>query len=140
MGLNPEYELLGNDIIGACFSVRKEVGRGLREKYYESALIWELMQRQHQVERQKEISCKYKGIIIDNACMADIVVDNKVIIEVKALGQMMEDEARQLLTYMKLSDIKLGYLVNFGVADFCLGKLSDRLPYKKGIYRIVNNI
>ena len=72
--------------------------------------------------------------------MADIVVDNKVIIEVKALGQMMEDEARQLLTYMKLSDIKLGYLVNFGVADFCLGKLSDRLPYKKGIYRIVNNI
>lgn len=77
-----EYHIIGNDIIASAFEVRNFVGRGLREHYYESALIWELRQRGHSVERGKIVPAFYKGIIIDNAFEADIVVDNKVIIEV----------------------------------------------------------
>jgi len=140
MALNPEFEQVGRDIIGACFNVRKETGRGLREKYYEAALAWEISKSGHFVERQKTIPCIYKGVEIDNAYTCDIIVDDHVIIEVKALGQMLENEFRQLLTYMRLSGIKLGYLVNFGAKDFCMGRLDDSIPYKKGIYRLVNNI
>lgn len=140
MALNPEFEQIGRDIIGACFNVRKEAGRGLREKYYEAALAWEISKCGYIVERQKTIPCTYKGVEIDNAYISDIIVDNRVIIEVKALGYMTEEESRQLLTYMRLSGIKLGYLANFGARDFCMGRLDDQIPYKKGIYRLVNNI
>ncbi len=69
-----------------------------------------------------------------------MVVDGRVIIEVKALGQMKEAECRQLLTYLKLSRFKLGYLINFGAKEFRFGRISESLPYVNGIYRLVNNI
>ncbi len=138
--LNKEFEKIGSDIIGAAFSVRKETGRGLREKYYEAALAWEISQRGYHVERQKLLPCLYKGIEVSDAYAPDIIVDNKVIVEVKAISQMTENESRQLLTYLKLSGIKLGYLINFGVKDFCIGRFDGSMSYDKGIYRFVNRI
>ena len=82
----------------------------------------------------------YKGVEIDDAYKADIVVENRVVIEVKALGKMGEAEARQLLSYMRLSDFRLGYLINFGTRTFKNGRLDEHLPYEMGIYRVVNNI
>ena len=140
MNLFDEYNLIGSDIIGAAFDVRNNVGLGLREKYYESALAYEIAQRGHEVKRQVEVAATYKGQIIDDSYFADIIVDDKVIVEVKAIGTMKEAESRQLLTYLRLSDFKLGYLINFGAKEFRIGRIDEKLPYKKGIYRIVNNL
>ena len=135
-----EYNSIGSDIIGAAFDVRNNTGTGLREKYYESALAYEIEQRGHNVKRQVMVPAVYKGKIIDDSYMADIVVDDKIIIEVKAIGTMKEVESRQLFTYLRLSNFKLGYLINFGAKEFRTGRIDEELPYRKGIYRIVNNL
>lgn len=140
MALNKEYEDIGYDIIGASYEVRNTAGKNMREVYYKSALAWELRQRGYVVEVEKTIPALYKGIQIDDSYRADIVVDNRVIIEVKAKGHLGEEEARQLITYLSLSGYKLGYLINFGAASFKSGRLSDALPYNSGIYRIVNKL
>ena len=126
MPLNPEFIKIGSDIIGAAFRVRNEAGSGLREKYYAGALAYELRSMGYQVETEHPVPAKYKDTIIDNAYAADLVVDNRVIIEVKALRYVQ--------------DFRLGYLINFGVKDFTVGRLSDPKPYVSGIYRMVNNI
>ena len=140
MDVNKEYSDLGNSIIGAAFEVMKTAGKGLKEKYYESALAYELEQRGHRVERQVSLPALYKGVKVDDAYQADIVIDNKVIIEVKAISLMTEKECRQLVTYLKLSGYKLGYLINFGAKGFHIGNTKEPQPYKNGIYRFVNNL
>lgn len=140
MPLSEEFKKIGYDIIGACFTVRNEAGRGLREIYYKKALAWELEERGYKVELEVSIPALYKGREISDAFQADIVVDNRVIIEAKALSKMGESEVRQILTYLKLSSFKLGYLINFGARDFGTGKASDPMPYTKGIYRFVDGI
>lgn len=140
MALNQEYLSIGKDIIGAAFDVRNTAGIGLRESYYEAALAWELTQRGHQVQRQVTLPAIYKGIAIEDAYRMDLLVDKNVIIEVKAIGRMTDTESRQLLTYLKLSELRLGYLINFGAKTFSTGKITDPFPYDKGIYRIINNL
>ena len=140
MSLNQDYIKIGYDIIGSSFQVRKVAGRNLREQYYRDALAWELREKGYTIEKEVLIPALYKGIEIDDAYRADIVVDNRVIIEVKALRAMGEIECRQILTYLTLSNFKLGYLINFGAKEFHTGKLEDTLPYSKGIYRIVHDI
>lgn len=140
MSLNDKYIKIGHDIIGAAYEVRNNAGRGLREVYYEKALVYELTLRGYNVKTQVTIPVSYKGIVIDDAYKADIIVDDKVIIEIKAVGQLKETEPRQLLTYLKLTKLELGYLINFGVESFRPGKLSDPLPYNAGFYRIINNL
>lgn len=137
--LSQEYTDLGNDIIGASFEVRRISGRGLKEKFYEAALVWELRRRGHDVKRQVSVDAVYKGEIIDDSFVADIIVDNKVIIETKALKYFTEAEVRQLYTYLKLTGCSLGYLINFGAEDFRIGNLKkEEHPYVNGIYRILN--
>lgn len=140
MALHPDYIDIGSDIIGAAFEVRNTVGRGMREEYYQSALKWELEQKGYVVEMELPVPVTYKGHIINSKYSADLVVDHRVIIEVKALGELVERQGRQILTYLRLTNFKLGYLINFGVKDFGLGRLSDPLPYRKGIYRLVNGL
>ena len=140
MALNDEFVDIGYDIIGAAFDVIKHSGRFMREKYYEAALAKELADRGHDVKRQVTIPALYRGVEIDDSYLADIVVDDKVIIEIKAITTMKESECRQLLSYLQLSGYKLGYLINFGARDFRVGKSSEPLPYINGIYRFVNNI
>ena len=131
-------DALGYDVIGAAFNVRKNTGRGLLEKFYESALVYELKHMGHRAESQVAIPALYCGVEIQEAYRADIVVDNKVIIEVKARASMDDHQTCQLHTYLKLSGMRLGYLINFGALDFSIGNLEDQVPYNKGIYRMVN--
>ena len=141
--INPEieeYNAIGKDIIGAAFTVHQKTGRSLREKYYEAALCHELTKKGYEVQRQYTVPAQYDGEIIDDSYQADIVVNGKVIIEVKAVSKMTEAESRQLVTYLKLSDFKLGYLINFGARDFSIGNSKDPMPYQKGIYRFVNRL
>lgn len=140
MALSETYRQIGYDIIASAFEVRNTIGRGVREKFYEGALAYEIAQKGYKIERQVLIPAIYKGVVVEDAYKADIVVENSVIIEVKAVGQMKESECRQLLTYLKLSNFKLGYLINFGATKFKTGKPSESLPYMNGIYRFVNNI
>lgn len=133
------YTDIGDSIIGSSFEVRRLSGRGLREKYYEAALVWELSHRGHKVERQVKVNAVYKGEVIDDSFIADIIVDDKVIIEVKALKFMTESEVRQTYTYLKLTGSHLGYLINFGAENFRIGNLKkENHPYIYGIYRILN--
>ena len=134
------YNEMGYRIIGAAFDVMNHTGNGLREIYYEKALVYELRQRGFEVKEQVIIPAIYKGEQIDDAYKADIIVDDKVIIEVKAIKTMTEAESRQLITYLKLSDLKLGYLINFGSNNFIVGKNEEPVPYRKGIYRFVNKL
>lgn len=138
MALDPEFLKIGEDIIRCAYEVRNNTRRGLREEYYQLALAWELRQLRYDVKVEEPIPVLYKGLIIGSDFKADIIVDNRVIIETKALGEMYEKESRQLVTYLELSGIKLGYLINFGATDFVFGKLSDKLPYRKGLYRVIN--
>ncbi|MBD5184836.1 MAG: GxxExxY protein [Bacteroidales bacterium] len=140
MALNPDYIEIGSDIIGAAFEVRNTVGCGMREEYYQAALKWELEQRGYNVEMETPVPVTYKGNKVNSDYKADLVVDGRVIIEVKALGEIVEKQGRQIVTYLRLTNFRLGYLINFGVKDFGMGKLSDTIPYRKGIYRIVNGI
>ncbi len=140
MALNKDYLEIGYDIIGCAYEVRNTSGRLLREKYYRDSLTWELRQRGYEVENEVLVPALYKGVEIGEAYKADIVVDNRVVVETKAIVNLGEKEVRQLITYLKLSDFKLGYLINFGTRTFRNGKLTDPFPYDKGIYRLVNNL
>ena len=140
MALNEEYLPIGSDIIGAAFDVMRHAGPGLREKYYEAALQYELEQKGHKIKRQAMVPVIYRGVVVDESYLADLVVDEKVIIEVKAKSVLLESECRQLVTYLKLSDYRLGYLINFGSQNFQTGKTDEPMPYKKGIYRFVNKM
>lgn len=110
------------------------------ESFYESALAYELQKLGHKVLRQVKIPVTYKGIEISNALSADIVVDDMVIVELKAQGQLHGVEFRQLLSYLTLTGLHLGYIINFGVEEFSVSKCSKNPPMDKGIYRVVLNI
>ena len=128
---------IGYDIVGASFEVRKTCGRHLLESFYENALAYELRKRGHKVEQQKVLPAIYKDVEIKDAYVMDLVIDDKVVIELKSLVSLSGVEFKQLNTYLHLSHFKLGYLINFSASDFvaCAWKgMSDR---NKGIIRII---
>ncbi|WP_294198718.1 MULTISPECIES: GxxExxY protein [Chryseobacterium] len=97
----------------AIFSVYNELGPGLLEKVYENVLCHELQSYGLFVKSQFPMKIKYKDTFLDSGFIADIIVENKVIIEVKAITEIHNIHHQQLLTYLKLTDLKLGILVNF---------------------------
>ena len=117
-------------VIGAAITVHQSLGGpGLLESIYESALFHELTINGLKVERQKPIPVIYKGVVIREPFILDMLVENKLIIEVKAVEKEIEIYKAQLLTYLRLSNIKLGLLINFG-----------RPSIKEGIHRVVNGL
>jgi len=120
---------LSRSIIGAAINVHSELGPGLLESAYEECLAYELLQKDIPFERQKPISVVYKGNPIDCGFRLDLLVDNSVVVELKAIDQILPIHQAQLLTYLKLSRCKLGLLLNFNVE-----KMVD------GIKRMVNNL
>ena len=114
-------------IRGAIFDVYNELGPGLLESVYEEALVFELQQRDLQVARQMEVPINYKGNSLKTALRLDLLVENQVIVELKSVEEMKPVFAKQLLTYLKLLDKRLGLLVNFS---------SDNI--RDGIIRIAN--
>lgn len=108
-------EELTEQIIGAAIEVHKSLGPGLLESAYEECLCHELELRGLKFERQKPIPLKYKGIKLDCGYRIDILVENKVIIELKTVEQIMPVHEAQLLTYLRLANIKVGLIMNFYV-------------------------
>ncbi|AKK74350.1 GxxExxY protein [Chryseobacterium gallinarum] len=97
----------------SIFSVYNELGPGLLEKVYEKVLAYELENNGLKIRTQVPMSVKFKNTFIDSGFIADIIVEDKVIIEVKAVAEIANIHHQQLLTYLKLTDLKLGILVNF---------------------------
>lgn len=97
----------------SIFSVYNELGPGLLEKVYEKVLAFELENNGLSVRTQVPIPIKFKGIIIDSSFIADIIVEDKVIIEIKSIPEIANVHHKQLLTYLRLANLKLGILVNF---------------------------
>ena len=110
-----ELNLISRQIIGAAIEVHRTLGPGLLETAYESCLEYELSQRGMTVERQKQLPIEYKTVVIDAAFRLDLLVNEKVIVELKAVEQVYPIHKAQLLTYLKLSGLKLGLLINFNV-------------------------
>jgi GxxExxY protein len=120
---------IGAIVIELAISVHRELGPGLLETVYEVALVRELQQRGVRVERQVCVPITYKGIHFDEGFRADIIVEGKVILELKSIERVMASHKKQVQTYLRLTGCKLGYLLNFGEALM-----------KSGITRCVNGL
>ena len=105
------------EIRGAIYDVYKELGPGLLESVYEEALCFELEKRGLSVERQKQVPINYKGNVMKTELRLDLLVEDKVIVELKSVDEMKKVFAKQLLTYLRLMDKKVGLLVNFNTED-----------------------
>ena len=101
------------EIRGAIYDVYKELGPGLLESVYEEALCFELERRGLKVERQLQVPVKYKGNVLKTQLRLDVLVEDKVIVELKSVEEMKKVFAKQLLTYLRLMNKKIGILVNF---------------------------
>ena len=108
---------LSYKIIGCAFDVHKALGPGLLESTYEKCMCYELEKLNIKYERQKALPIKYKGILLDNSYRIDILVEDKIVIELKSVDILQPIHSAQLLTYLKLSQKPLGLLINFNVTN-----------------------
>ncbi|CAD5249171.1 MULTISPECIES: GxxExxY protein [unclassified Imperialibacter] len=116
-------------IVNKLYEIHSQLGPGLFETVYETILHHELTAEGLKVEKQKAIPVVWKGIKMDQGFRADLIVEDKVIVEIKSIESLADVHKKQLLTYLKLTGLKLGLLVNF-----------NESLIKNGIIRIVNNL
>lgn len=116
-------------VVNLCYNIHVKLGPGLLESVYEEILYYELTRQGLKVERQKAIPVIWKDIKMDIGFRADLIVEGKVIIELKSVQEIATVHLKQLLTYLKVTGCKLGLLINFNEALI-----------KEGIKRIVNNL
>lgn len=102
-------------IIGAAIEIHRALGPGLLESAYETCLLYELRLRKLKVEPQKPMPVFYKDVMLDCGYRVDLVVENQVIVEIKSVNSLAPIHEAQLLSYLKLSDCKIGLLINFNV-------------------------
>ena len=114
------------EIRGAVYDVYKTLGPGLLESVYEEALVFELEQRGLKVERQKQVPIIYKGNVLKTELRLDLLVEDRVVVELKSVEEIRPVFFKQLKTYLKLMGKNLGLLVNFGEYDM-----------KDGIHRVI---
>jgi GxxExxY protein len=112
---------LSNAIIGACIDVHRQVGPGLLEHAYEECLVRELTLRGIRIERQKAIPLSYKGIEIPNAYRIDLIVGDLIVVEVKAVGELLAVHEAQVLTYLQMLNLDVGLLINFSAPTIRAG-------------------
>ena len=122
-------EEIGKHVVDAAVKVHSRLGPGLLESVYEAVLARELQTRGLRLARQVPVSIAYEGLTFDEGFRADNIVEGKVILELKSVEQLSKVHHKQLLTYLRLSNLKLGFLLNFG-ADLM----------KDGLKRIVNGL
>jgi GxxExxY protein len=102
-------------VIGSAICVHKELGPGLLESVYERCFAYELNKRGHLVEVQKEIPIVYQNVKLEIGFRADLIVDNQLLIEVKAIDQLLPVHPAQVITYLKLTGLRTALLINFNV-------------------------
>jgi GxxExxY protein len=120
---------IGKIIIDCALKVHKELGPGLLESTYEACLLYELQAKGLKVEEQKVLPVVYKEVKLDCGYRIDLLTEDKVIIEIKSVEALNEVHMAQILTYLRLSGCRLGFLINFNV-----------VLLKQGIKRVVNNL
>ena len=109
--------------------IHRKLGIGLYEAVYEQCLVYELKNNGLKVEKQKDISIEYEGLLIERAFRVDLLIEDKVIIEIKAVPEINSYHTYQLLNYLRITRFKLGMLLNF-----------HSLLFKDGVKRIVNHL
>ena len=122
-------EEIGHLVIGAAIKVRSAVGPGLLESAYESCLLYELEKQKLPVRKQVLIPIRYEDLTVDNGYRVDLLVGERVVVELKVVETILSVHRAQLLSYLRLGGFKLGYLLNFHVALM-----------RDGIVRIVNRL
>ena len=120
---------IAKEIVDAAFQIHSKLGPGLLESVYDAILAYELSRRGLRTARQQPIPVIYNNVHIDTAFRADLIVEGKVIVEVKSVEMIAPVHKKQLLTYLRLADKRLGLLINFNAALI-----------KDGISRIVNGL
>jgi len=120
---------IGDYVVEVAIQVHRDLGPGLMESVYETVLEYELCGLGLRVERQVPIAIEYRGLRFEEGFRADIVVEDKVILELKCVERLNDAHKKQLLTYLRLTERRLGYLLNFGEALM-----------KRGIVRVVNGL
>ncbi len=116
-----EFDPLSNQVIGCAIEVHRELGPGLLESTYEQCLAYELRQCGIDFKLQQALPVQYKGLRLDCGYRVDILVQETLILELKSVDVIMGIHQAQLLTYMKLSGIKIGLLMNFNVSNLKSG-------------------
>lgn len=114
-------------VLDAAFRIHRSLGPGLLESVYEVLLAHELKKNGLSVERQKPIMIRYDGLVFEEGFRADLIVESRVIVELKSVDALAAVHAKQVLTQLRVSGLKLGLLINFGEAQL-----------KNGIKRLVN--
>ena len=122
-------EFLAKEIVDCAFKVHKQLGPGLLEKVYEVCFCHELAKKQIPFQRQIDIPIVYDSLIFDEGLRLDVLVDDPVICELKAKDELNPVWKAQIMSHLKITDKRLGFLINFNVALI-----------KDGIKRIVNNL
>ncbi len=117
---------LSSKIIGCAIEVHKQLGPGLLESAYQECLLYELKSAGIQVQKEKPMPIVYKEVRLDHGYRLDLLVENKVVVEIKTVEALNEVHVAQVLTYLKLGNYKLGLLLNFHVATL-----------KSGIKRVI---
>ena len=120
---------IGQIVVDRALQVHRELGPGLLESTYEACLCYELREAGLKVEIQKALPVVYKSVNLDCGYRMDLLIEKKVVVEIKAVEALNDVHLAQVLTYLKLSECKLGYLINFNVKRI-----------KEGIRRVVNQL
>jgi GxxExxY protein len=123
----PEFSRITSAIIEAAIRIHRDLGPGLMESVYEALMAHTLRERGFRVRRQHALRLEYAGITFDEAFRADLIVEDTVIVEIKSVVRADPVFARQLLTYLRLSKLPLGLLINFG-----------GITLREGIKRVIN--
>ena len=128
MNANNKIDDITEAIIGAAIEVHRELGPGLLESTYEACLGYELARRGHRALRQVRLPIRYKGVELDEGYRIDLLVEDQVIVEVKAVEALNAVHKAQVLSYLKLSGRSVGLLLNF-----------NEVTLRQGLERLVNN-
>lgn len=120
---------IGTIVLNIAFELHRNLGPGIYERVYEAILAKKLQCLGLRVERQVPVPIQYDGLCFDEGFRADLIVDDKVMLELKSVEVLHPSSKKQLLTYLKLKGVKLGYVINFG-----------EIFLKDGIFRIVNGL
>ena len=121
-------EAIARDVIDFGFQIHQTLGPGLLEHAYESLLAAALTQAGYEVRRQVPVQMNFKGVVVDNAFKIDLLVENSLVVELKSVERLAPVHSKQVLTYLRLMQLPLGLLVNFGQPLF-----------KDGLKRVAND-
>ena len=128
--MNKEEKLnkITETIIGVAINIHRALGPGLLESAYEVCMVYDLVKAGSKVEQQKPLPIVYRGVKLECGYRLDLMIENEVIVEIKSVEKLLPIHQAQLMSYLKLSDCRVGLLINFNVKVL-----------KNGIKRVVNN-